>query len=137
MKDIVYIIFDEAKKMVTAFQDISLDEPGSNCGTNLTLEVDITTKNKDLFVYRYIVDQKTKELILLTPDNLDSYVGKTVHMRSPMFCNSDKYCSKCFGEQFYLQGIENVGIIMKRVSTRILNLANKICHFIGKPIIGK
>ena len=118
----------EAKKMITAFQDLKLGEKGSDCGTTLTNEVEITKENKDLFLYRYIVDKKTNHLILLDAENINSYVGKIVNMRSPMYCRDECYCSKCMGELFYMLGVENFGILLKRISTRIMNLALKQFH---------
>ena len=98
--------------MITAFQDLKLGEKGSDCGTKLTMKVEITSKNKDLFLYRYIVDKKTNNLVLLDAENIDSYVGKIVDMRSPMFCNDECYCNKCMGELFYMLGVENFGILL-------------------------
>ena len=42
---------------------------------------------------------------MITKDNVSSYIGKTVMMRTPMTCGTDKICSKCAGNLFYLLDI--------------------------------
>jgi hypothetical protein len=80
----------EAKKLSGAFQTVTLGEPGSDCFSNCFSTVDITQANRGKFAYRWV--QSGKDLVLLDSQNLSAYVGKTVKMRSPMFCRSEKLC---------------------------------------------
>lgn len=114
------------KQASAAYQTIVLDKAGTDCGTKLTLRVKIENSNKNLFLYRYIV--KGNGLFLLTPENIDQYVGKTVRMRSPMFCGSKKICSKCAGELFYKLDISNVGLLCSGMNSAILNASMKKFH---------
>lgn len=114
------------KRMNAAFQAIVADVPGSDCGTKLTLKFTITSKNKKEIIDRYIVENG--KLVLLTDDNIDKYVGKTVNLRSTMYCMGENKCSKCLGERFYKVGIKNVGLVSTRASTTILNLNMKKFH---------
>lgn len=117
----------EAKKITSSFQDVKLDEAGSDCGTKLTLKLLLTKDNKNLFINRYIVVKDT--LILLTEENIDKYVDKYINLRSPMLCNSKHYCSKCMGELYYkLGGIEYIGLLIQRICTKILNQSLKLMH---------
>lgn len=118
----------ERKKLDGASQGIMLDEPGSDCGTKFTVEL-VIPQNKDIiamFHYRYIVENG--KLVLLTPENINKYVGKTIHLRSPMFCKSDKICNKCAGELFYKLGIRNAGLLSDTMAGTLMNKSMKKMH---------
>jgi hypothetical protein len=116
----------EGKKLAAAFQSMMVDEKGSDCGTTLTKKFKLTKKNKSSFMYRYIVEKG--KLVFLDESNIDSYVGKIVDMRTPLYCKNDKYCSKCAGELFNKLGIENVGLLTTRIGTSLLNASLKQFH---------
>lgn len=116
----------EAKKLAAAFQGIVFDKKGSDCGTRLTVPLLVTEGNKRLLTDRYImVNNRTT---LLTSNNIDEYVGKTVSLRSPMYCRNPKYCSKCTGELYHKLGIENVGLIANVIGTSMTTLSMKAFH---------
>lgn len=116
----------EAKKLAAAFQGIVFDKKGSDCGTRLTVPLLVTEGNKKLLTDRYImVNNRTT---LLTSNNIDEYVGKTVSLRSPMYCRNPKYCSKCTGELYHKLGIENVGLIANVIGTSMTTLSMKAFH---------
>lgn len=118
----------ESKKITTALQNLKLDVSGSDCGTTLTIPVIIKPSNKKLYLYRYIV-QGDGTLLLLDESNIDKYVNKLVNMRSPMKCKGKHFCSKCAGELYYMLGdTENVGLIIQRMASRLLNLSLKSFH---------
>lgn len=115
------------KRMSSGFQSVVADKPGSDCGTNLTISVTITPKNKRDYTDRYIVE--AGKLVLLTSDVIDKYVGKTVNMRSVMYCKGGTTkCNKCLGEIYYTLGITNVGLSVAKAATKILNLNMKKFH---------
>lgn len=114
------------KQMQSAFQHIILDEPNSDCGTKKLLDIEIEDQYKSLFTYRYIME-KDKE-VLLTPENIKSYVGKRVKMRSPMYCKGDKICNKCAGELYYNMDVRNVGLLCNRTGNTITDLSMKAFH---------
>ena len=115
-----------AKVLTSAFQSVRLGEAGSDCGTKKTLSLKLDKFNIDQFEYRYIVE--AGKLVQLTSQNMQKYVGKTVQLRSPMYCLDDKICSHCAGELYYKIGISEVGLTFARVGTRILNLSLKLFH---------
>ena len=98
-----------------------LDDYGSDCGTKRTLDVKLTNTIKKDYMYRYIVTDNGS-LVLLTPENMDKYVGKTVKMRSPMMCVGEKICNHCAGDLFYKLGIKNAGLTASRVATTLTRL---------------
>ena len=114
------------KKLLSLMQMIDIGPEGSDCGTKQLIPLTITNHNAKDVVYTWI-KQGEKE-ILLTPDNIKSYIGKTVMMRSPMTCLDDKICSKCAGQLFYMLGVKNVGLYSVQISYSDLNLSMKTKH---------
>lgn len=114
------------KRFDNAFQVVSLDEPGSDCGTKITVKVRIEKNIKDLFIHRYIVENGG--LKLLTPENIGSYVGKEVQLRSPLCCKGDKICNKCAGEMFYKIGIKYAGLVSDQMAGQFLNTSMAKFH---------
>ncbi|ALN97982.1 putative DNA-directed RNA-polymerase beta-subunit [Bacillus phage vB_BpuM-BpSp] len=117
----------ESKKLSAAFQNIVLDKEGSDCRTKKTIGFKLEKSNINMFMYRYIVEPNGK-LTLLTSDNINEYVGRFLNFRTPMYCTSEKYCSKCSGELYYMLGITNIGILSNRIGTSLLNAALKAFH---------
>lgn len=114
------------KQLLAAFQSEVLDEPGTDCHTKNTLDVLLTKKNSKDFLYRYIVEGG--KYVCLTPEVINSYVGKTVKMRSPMMCKGDKYCNICAGEMNYKLGNLNIGLGCAKISTTLQRLGMKKFH---------
>ena len=100
----------QAKKLRNALQGVVIDDAGTDCGTKYTLKIKIPESMKNIFINRYVLDGNGK-LVLLTNENIGSYTGKEVKLRSPMYCKSEHICSKCAGELFYKMGVENVRIV--------------------------
>jgi len=115
-----------AKQLSASFQSMVLGEPDSDCRTKKTIPVTLTSKNKKGYLLRYIVERG--KLVLLDNDNIDSYIGKSVNMRSPMYCTNENMCSKCAGELYFRLELKNMGLTFNRVGTRILNLSLKQVH---------
>lgn len=116
----------ETKKMFAAFQTVSLDKVGSDCGTKKTLTFVMNKSNYRLFLFRYIVEGT--KFIQLTNENIKNYLDKVIHIRSALFCQSDKLCNKCAGDLYYKLDIENIGLTTAKVSSTLLNLSLKNFH---------
>lgn len=115
------------KRLVAANQSVVADEPGSDCKTKHTLSVTITNDNKDLFIDRYI--DVNGKLVMLDKATIGKYIGKTVKLRSIMYCKSKTgVCNKCIGERWYKIGIRNVGLSSMKVASTMLNLNMKKFH---------
>lgn len=115
------------KKYNAVFQRIKLQDANSDCKTKSYLKTIVTKRH----LYRYIVEGE--KLVLLTPDNIDKYVGKVCNMRSPIHCHAPdpQYCSKCVGERLYRIGVKNVGLTFNIVSGSTLNASMKKFHDIS------
>lgn len=123
----LYEDIDEGKKLSAAFQTVILDDKSTNCGTTKTIKMILDKDYSKLLMYRYIKNG-SGGFVLLTPDNIDRYIGKVIEMRSPMYCRSQKICNKCAGELYYMIGIQNIGLLSNRVGTSILNNSLKSFH---------
>lgn len=115
-----------AKELMAATQTEVLDVKDSDCGSKRTIAYKITNKNKKEFTYRYIVENG--KLVLMTPDNIDKYVDKVVHLRTPMYEIHDKLCNKCAGELYYMLGKTNIGLMCSRPAETLKRLGMKKFH---------
>jgi hypothetical protein len=67
-----------------------------DCGTTQTVSFNITETNYKQCVGKYIVEDG--KLVLLNKSNLKNYIGKEVHLRSPLTCKYRKgVCEVCGG----------------------------------------
>jgi hypothetical protein len=117
----------KTKYLFAAMQSVVLDEPDSDCGTTLSIQIIIDQKNYRSFLYQYTVEPDGA-LTLLTLDNIRTYMGRVINVRSPMTCRSRKICNKCAGELFYKIGIKNIGLTVTKITSTLLNLALKQMH---------
>ncbi len=115
------------KKYNALFQNIHLGKRGSDCGTTQTKKVFIEP-GSDKYLYRYIM--VNKKPIMLTDENISKYYGKTVDMRTPLYCKAKdgEYCNKCYGERKYILDLLNVGLTYNIATNSILNGNMKTFH---------
>lgn len=113
----------ETKKFNAAFSHLIAGEKGTDCKTKYTRKVSITKDNIGLYKDRYIVVNGNTVLID------DSFIGKTVNMRTPIYCGMPGViCNKCLGESFYKYKIKNIGLNASRVSATIMYVSMKSFH---------
>lgn len=117
------------KRIMSLLQMMQADEPGTDCGSKNYIPIIVSKRNKFDVLFSYIKGEKEGELILLTEDNIDKYVGKIILARSPMACLSPtKICNKCLGELFYKMDIENLGTWAATINYRFLTYNLKLKH---------
>lgn len=114
------------KKLIALLQMMEVDYEIEDCGSKNPIPMTITKYNKSFCTNRYIVEGGQERII--DTDNIDSYVGKTVMMRSPMTCISNKLCAKCAGTLYKKLGIEHAGLFATQLSHSALNLGLKAKH---------
>lgn len=114
-----------SKELTAAFQDITIGDT-KDCGTELYLEFVLDKWIAKDILYRYIKDGS--KLVLLTDQNINSYIGKKIKLRSIMFCKSKKVCKTCAGQMYEKLGIKNIGLTTTRVSSTLLNMNMKKFH---------
>lgn len=110
-----------------AYQDIILDEPGTDCGTDRYIEVELTKKNINQYIYNNIIGPNGK-LIELNSQNMDKYIGKKVKMRMAYLCSHEHPCAACAGNFYYKLGIKNVGLTLMQVFSIYKNKSMKAFH---------
>ena len=114
------------KQFYAVYQSITMDEPGTDCGSKGYLPIYLTSKNIKDFLWQYMVEGN--KLVLLSEENSSQYIGKAVKFRSPIGCLGKKICNKCMGERFYKLGIKDVGLATGRLPNSIMNASLKQFH---------
>ena len=114
------------KQFYAAYQCIVTDPELEDCGTKHTLNFVLSEDIAEEFLYQYINDGG--KLVLLTEDNVSKYINKMIHLRSPMFCGSEKICHHCIGEFPKMLKIEAIGLTTGRVSNTIMAKKMKLFH---------
>lgn len=110
----------KTKELIASCSAEVLDEnKGSDCGSIRYLVRTITKDNSSDFLYRYIMEGN--KLVLLDRDNIGSYIGKEVKLRSPMYCkgvngNQHVYCNICAGDYYYKLGKYNIGLLSATIT---------------------
>jgi len=116
-----------SEKYNVILQNVVVGDPGTDCGTKRTLKVTISDKHLYLNI---VVNGK---LVLLTPENIDKYLGKVCNLRTPLFCKAKEpmYCAACCGDRQHRIGITNIGQTFNTISGSTLNAALKKKHDIS------
>ena len=110
-----------------AYQDIILDEPGTDCKTTRCIEVELNSKNFIRYIYNNIINSNGT-LTELTSQNASKYFGKKVKMRMAYLCKNEKPCAACAGNFFYKLGVRNVGLSLMQVFSTFKNKSMKAFH---------
>lgn len=116
----------QTKYLFSAMQYAILDEPDSDCGTTKTIKVLLTNSNKEFYIYRYFVENG--QVLHMTKDIVDKYVGKEVEFRTPLFCKSKNICNHCFNSLYYSMGIKYAGLTSTRATATIMGIAMSAMH---------
>lgn len=114
------------KKLLALLQMMEIDEPDTDCGTTRLVPITVTKTNKNELLHTYF--QVGDQLQELTQENIDSYMGKVIMIRSPMTCKNDRICSRCAGNLFYQLGVKHAGLFSVQISHAALNLGLKAKH---------
>lgn len=102
-------------------------DPESDCGTKFYLTIRLSKEVIHDYDYRYILENG--KLKLLDPSIIEQYAGKTVKMRSVMFCKGGNVkCAKCAGLYYYKLRKEFIGLQTVRASTTLTNANMKKFH---------
>ena len=74
---------------------------GEDCGSKKGMTYNVTKDIAESFRGRYLLQNGKPVLI----DNPEKYIGKTIQVRSPMYClnTNDSYCSTCVGKVLSMQ----------------------------------
>jgi len=99
-----------SRKLLLLAGETQLDTTCECCNTKHFLPVDFKTED----VYKRFVGRYTSDGTLITedPEQMKSFIGRTVEMRSPITCASPTgICKKCYGDLWKFNVEYNIGII--------------------------
>lgn len=99
--------------------DINLSDE-NDCGADKFLEIEVNKFNKNsLLNGRFIYENgKTK---LVRADEIDSYVGKTVKLRSPITCKCKSgICKTCYGVLYPINKNLSIGLLSATTIAEII-----------------
>ena len=114
------------KLLFSGFQHVNIQKPGSDCGTKRTIEVTLTKKNISLYMYSFV--QQGNNVIEITSDTKDMFIGKTVKLRFSALCESEELCETCAGTLFRRIGIKHIGMSMSKIGSVIKQRSLKAFH---------
>ena len=107
------------KLFVSAFQHISLDPKGSDCGTKRYITVEFNESN---------IIESNGNFTLLTSKNYQKYIGKKCKLRFSSMCESKTgICNRCAGELLYI-GAANIGLVMSQIPATLKLRCMKAFH---------
>jgi len=112
-----------AKDILRSTSSISIVD--GDCGSDIGKKIFVTKSNHESLIGRYmLLGNKITKI-----ENSESLLGKTITIRSPMFCKKDgsELCSICVGEKLanYKKGIS---LITTDISSILLNSSMKSMH---------
>ncbi len=100
-----------SRKLVFACANLQISETLEDCGTKDTLEVYVNSPKKArLLVGKYFISKQGK-IGKITKENHEEFIGKTIFVRSPIFCESEQVCHICYGDYYKNLHSKFIGII--------------------------
>lgn len=116
------------KLFMAAYQHVVLLDPGSDCGTDKYIEIEVTPKNIDMIMYSYAITGNGK-LTEITSENRDSFIGKRIKLRFASMCKAKNgICNVCAGNLFNRMGIKNIGAATPQIASKLKLLSMKSFH---------
>ncbi len=99
-----------SRKLIFTTANLLLSYELEDCGTTDTLEVFVrdNKKAKQIINKWAVIDD---DLVLITEENYKTFINKTIKVRSPIYCCSEKICHVCYGKLFEDLKTKFVGII--------------------------
>jgi hypothetical protein len=124
-----------SRKLIFACANLQLDPILDDCGTTDFLEVRVTTPRKArMLIRRYM--KTGNSLTLIDKHNFLSLIGKTIEIRSPILCQSNKICRKCYGDLYKTINTKFIGIIAAQtLGERSTQLVLRTFHTSGSAKI--
>lgn len=126
-----------SRKLIFTGTNLELSEDLDDCGTDNYLEVFVENDKKSrMLLDRYYYNNGVLEKI--TKDNRISLIGKTIKLRSPIFCKSEKICHKCYGDLYQSLHSRFVGVIAAQsLGETNVQLILRVFHNSGVAKVGK
>lgn len=122
-----------SRKLVFSCANLKLNNDLEDCGTSDYLELEVDSELKaEMLIFRHYLDENDNIIKEITKDNYKSIVGKTIKLRSPIFCKSEKICKKCYGNLYKTLNSDYIGIIAAHSLSEVtLQLVLRTFHLSG------
>jgi hypothetical protein len=120
---------ESTKTINRIFQNTAIKE--SDCGSKLGWEREITKNNAKQYIgFFRIVPSGTEEI---TEANHEKFIGKTITLRTPMFCKTPKtgFCETCMGKKLS-ENPNALGALAAEVGSTLMLLMMGAMH--GKSL---
>lgn len=117
---------EESNFILRIFQNTRITE--EDCGVKHGLDMHIHETNYKDFIDRYYLENGKTEII--TPQSAKSLIGKTITLRSPMYCRGKDggVCYKCTDKRFGETKQDTLATIMNTLGAMFSTLALKKVH---------
>lgn len=118
-----------SKTINRMFQNTRITQ--DDCGSTLGMDVTLTAKTvKQYQGFHYIEGKGTKKI---TEENVNNLIGKTLTLRSPMFCKTPRanFCKTCMGEG-NSQNPTGLASLAHAVGSKMMDLSMQAAH--GKEL---
>jgi hypothetical protein len=132
----------------SAFPSMVIGQRTSNCKSPITIPVTLTADNLSDYRFRFFVEKGKLYLMeefmqgFSDAENIQAIkaklphrdieivdsktlIGKTVQMRTPVYCQSKKMCNTCVGDMFYRLHVVNIGLLANLISGQLMNYSMK------------
>lgn len=120
------------RQLIYSCISIELNEELDDCGTEDGLELQIKDlKMAKTLLWRTYYDENN-HLHKITTNNCRDIVGKTIKVRSPITCKSNKICKRCYGDLYRILHSNQVGVMSAQAIGEItLQLVLRTFHLSG------
>lgn len=116
-----------AKLILRVLQDTRIAE--DDCGTSRGEHIHATREILQDFTWNYLVDKRGGSDEVITPNNLTSFIGQDLIVRTPGFCQATKgFCAKCFGQLFEKVGQKAFAPVANDMARNFTTMSLKSMH---------
>jgi len=100
-----------SRKLIFSCINLQKHSNLEDCGTIDHLDVEVNSERKaKMLIYRNYLNENG-DYINITEGNYRDIIGKTIKLRSPIYCKSYDICHKCYGDLYKLLNTRFIGII--------------------------
>jgi len=126
-----------SRKLIFTCANLQIDRTFDDCGTTDLLQVFVDNEKKaKMLIGKHFME--SGNLIKMTEYNYLGYVGKTIEIRSPIFCKNDKVCKTCYGELHEVIDTDFIGVIAAQsLGECNTQLVLRTFHTSGVAVVGK
>lgn len=129
----------QSKVLFSSLSNVKMGDPGSDCGTEKTFKMILEKGKETDYYYVYAknpffgkggssgINSKDK-WIELTPEVIKMFIGQEIEIRSPLYCQAERYCNKCMGNLFIRVGLTNANLTSSQISRKIMQKSMKSFH---------